>query len=132
MKRNPVKAALKAGQPQVGTWLSLGSMYASRVMARVGFPWMTVDMEHSPIGIEQASNVFGAIAEAGCVPLARVPRGSHENIKRVLDSGAWGIVVPMVNTVEEAKLAIAPASTPPPGHRPILAGIPTLTSASTP
>ena len=123
MKRNPVKAALKAGRPQVGTWLSLGSMYASRVLARIGFPWLTVDMEHSPIGIEQAANLFGAIAEAGCVPLARVPRGTHENIKRVLDAGAWGIVVPMVNTVEEAKLAIAAAKYPPVGNRSIGGGL---------
>ena len=123
MKRNPVKAALKAGQPQVGTWLSLGSMYASRVLARVGFPWLTVDMEHSPIGIEQAANLFGAIAEAGCVPLARVPRGTHENIKRVLDAGAWGIVVPMVNTVEEARVAIAAAKYPPVGNRSIGGGL---------
>jgi 4-hydroxy-2-oxoheptanedioate aldolase len=123
MKRNPVKAALKAGQPQVGTWLSLGSMYATRVMARVGFPWLTVDMEHSPIGIEQAANLFGVISEAGCVPLARVPRGTHENIKRVLDAGAWGIVVPMVNTVEEAKLAIAAAKYPPTGNRSIGGGL---------
>lgn len=123
MKRNPVKAALKAGQPQVGTWLSLDSIYASRVMARVGFAWLTVDMEHSPIGIEQAANLFGAIAEAGCVPLARVPCGTHENIKRVLDSGAWGVVVPMVNTVEEAKLAIAAAKYPPLGNRSIGGGL---------
>ena len=123
MKRNPVKAALKAGQPQVGTWLSLGNVYASRVMARVGFPWLTVDMEHSPIGIEQAGVLFGVIAEAGCVPLARVPRGTHENIKRVLDAGAWGIVVPMVNTVEEAKLAIAAAKYPPTGNRSIGGGL---------
>jgi 4-hydroxy-2-oxoheptanedioate aldolase len=123
MKRNPVKAALKAGQPQVGTWLSLGNMYASRVLARVGFPWLTVDLEHSPIGIEQAASLFGAIAEAGCVPLARVPRGTHENIKRVLDAGAWGIVVPMVNTVEEAKLAIAAAKYPPVGNRSIGGGL---------
>ncbi len=123
MKRNPVKAALKAGQPQVGTWLSLGSMYGTRVLARVGFPWLTVDMEHSPIGIEQASNLFGVIAEAGCVPLARVPRGTHENIKRVLDGGAWGVVIPMVNTVEEAKLAIAAAKYPPVGNRSIGGGL---------
>lgn len=123
MKRNPVKAALKAGQPQVGAWLSLGNMYAARVMARIGFPWLTVDMEHSPVGIEQAANLFGAIAEAGCVPLARVPRGTHENIKRVLDAGAWGIVVPMVNTVEEAKLAIAAAKYPPTGNRSIGGGL---------
>jgi 4-hydroxy-2-oxoheptanedioate aldolase len=123
MKRNPVKAALKAGLPQVGTWLSLGSVYGTRVLARVGFPWLTVDMEHSPIGIEQASVLFGVIAEAGCVPLARVPRGTHENIKRVLDAGAWGVVVPMVNTVEEAQLAIAAAKYPPVGNRSIGGGL---------
>lgn len=123
MKRNPVKAALKAGQPQVGTWLSLGSLFASRVMARVGFPWLTVDMEHSPIDISQAAALFGVIAEGGCVPLARVPRGTHENIKRVLDAGAHGIVVPMVNTVEEAKLAIAAAKYPPAGNRSIGGGL---------
>lgn len=123
MKRNPVKAALKSGQPQVGTWLSLGSIFASRVMARVGFPWLTVDMEHSPIDISQAATLFGVIAEAGCVPLARVPRGTHENIKRVLDAGAHGIIVPMVNTVEEAKLAIAAAKYPPAGNRSIGGGL---------
>lgn len=123
MKRNPVKAALKAGQPQVGTWLSLGNIYASRVMARVGFPWLTVDMEHSPIDISQGAALFGSIAETGCVPLARVPRGTHENIKRVLDAGAHGIVVPMVNTVDEAKAAIAAAKYPPAGNRSIGGGL---------
>src|SRR5579862_4761725 len=123
MKRNPVKAALKAGLPQVGTWLSLGSVYGTRVLARIGFPWLTVDMEHSPIDIGQAAVLFGVIAEAGCVPLARVPRGTHENIKRVLDAGAWGVVVPMVNTVEEAQLAIAAAKYPPVGNRSIGGGL---------
>lgn len=123
MKRNPVKAALKAGQPQVGTWLSLGHVYATRVMARVGFPWLTVDLEHSPIDIGQAATLFAVIAEAGCVPLARVPRGTHENIKRVLDAGAHGIVVPMVNTVDEARLAIAAAKYPPTGNRSIGGGL---------
>jgi 4-hydroxy-2-oxoheptanedioate aldolase len=123
MKRNPVKAALKAGQPQVGTWLSLGNVFATRVMARTGFSWLTVDTEHSPIDISQAALLFGVIAEAGCVPLARVPRGTHENIKRVLDAGAHGIVVPMVNTLEEAKLAVAAAKYPPVGNRSIGGGL---------
>ncbi|MDX1968338.1 MAG: aldolase/citrate lyase family protein [Planctomycetaceae bacterium] len=117
MRRNPVKAALKAGQPQVGTWLSLGNVFAARLMARIGFPWLTVDLEHSPIGWTDAGLLFGAIADAGCVCLARVPRGDHDYIKRVLDAGAHGIVVPMVNTVEEAKLAIAAAKYPPAGNR---------------
>jgi len=117
MRKNPVKAALKAGLPQVGTWLSLGDINATRMLARVGFPWLTVDLEHSPIGWDRAGLLFGAIADAGCTCLARVPRGDHDYIKRVLDAGAHGIVVPMVNTVEEAKLAIAAAKYPPAGNR---------------
>ena len=117
MKKNPVKAALAAGKPQVGTWMSMGSVFAARFMARVGFPWLTIDLEHSPIGWEEAGLLFGAIADAGCVPLARVPCGAHQLIKRVLDAGAMGIVVPMVNTVAEAKAAIAAAKYPPVGNR---------------
>ncbi len=117
MKANPVKVALKAGKPQVGTWLSFGNVFATRLMARVGFPWLTVDMEHSPIDWSEAALLFGCIADAGCVPLVRVPRGDHDHIKRVLDSGAHGIVVPMVNTVEQAKTAIAAAKYPPEGNR---------------
>lgn len=117
MKKNPVKAALKAGKAQVGTWLSLGDVFASRVMARTGFPWLTVDLEHSPIDWSAMANVVGAIADAGCTPIVRVPRGDHDLIKRSLDAGAHGIVVPMVNTVEEAKIAIAAAKYPPQGNR---------------
>lgn len=117
MRKNPVKAVLKAGLPQIGTWLSLGDINAARLMARIGFPWLTVDLEHSPIGWDRAGLLFGAIADAGCTVLARVPRGDHDYIKRVLDAGAHGIVVPMVNTVEEAKIAIAAAKYPPIGNR---------------
>lgn len=117
MRRNPVKAALQAGQPQVGTWLSCGDLLATRVLARLGFAWLTVDLEHSPIDWSTAGMLFGAIADAGCVPLARVPRGDHDHIKRVLDAGAYGIVVPMVDTVEQARAAIAAAKYPPVGDR---------------
>jgi 4-hydroxy-2-oxoheptanedioate aldolase len=117
MRRNAVKAALRAGKPQVGTWLSTGNIMATRVMARIGFPWLTVDLEHSPIDWSEAGVLFGAIADAGCVPLARVPRGDHDLIKRVLDAGAFGIVVPMVDTVQQAKDAIAAAKYPPQGNR---------------
>ena len=126
MKKNPVVAALKEGKPQVGTWLSLGNVFAARLMARVGFPWLTVDIEHSPIDWSDAALIFGAIADAGCVPLARVPRGDHDHIKRVLDSGAFGIVVPMVNTVEQAKTAIAAAKYPPAGNRSVGGGLHSL------
>src|SRR5262245_28669045 len=117
MRPNPVKQALKNGQPSVGTWLSLGSIVASRFMARAGFAWLTVDIEHSLVDWETACHMFAAIAEAGCVPLARVPSNRHDHIKRVLDNGAFGIVVPMVNSREEALAAVAAAKYPPVGTR---------------
>lgn len=123
MKANPVKRALRAGQPQVGTWLSLGSVVAARFLARAGFPWLTVDMEHTHTDIQTAAMMFGAIADAGCVPLARVWASRHEYIKSVLDCGAMGIVVPMVMDAEEARMVVAAAKYPPVGNRSLGGGL---------
>ncbi len=117
MRRNRVKDKLKRGEPVFGTWLSTGDLLAARVLARMDFDWLTLDLEHSPIDWAQAAAVFGAIADAGSVPLARVPKGNHDYIKRVLDAGAWGIVAPMIDTVEQAQIAIAAAKYPPQGNR---------------
>lgn len=117
MRTNRIKRLLKEGKPTFGTWLSLGDVFAARVMAKMGYDWLTLDLEHAPVDMHQASLVFGAIAESGCVPLARVPQGSHDHIKRVLDAGAFGIVVPMVDTVEQAEIAIRAAKYPPVGNR---------------
>jgi 4-hydroxy-2-oxoheptanedioate aldolase len=126
VRQNPVKKRLAAGQPSFGTWLSLGDLFATRVVARLPFDWLTLDLEHSPIDWSQAAGIFAAVADAGGVPLARVPTGSHDLIKRVLDAGAWGIVVPMVDTVEQAKLAIAAAKYPPTGNRSLGGGMHSL------
>src|SRR5438270_881707 len=107
MRPNAVKRKLRAGQPSVGTWLSLGSVTAGRFMARAGFDWLTVDIEHTLVSMETATHLFAAIADAGCVPLARIPSVRHDHIKRVLDNGAMGIVAPMVNTREEAQAAVS-------------------------
>ena len=117
MRANPVKRTLRAGQPAVGTWLSLGSITAARFLARAGFAWLTVDIEHSLVGWETATHLFASIADAGCVALARVPSNRHENIKRVLDNGAHGIVVPMVNSRQEAQDAVTACLYPPFGTR---------------
>jgi 4-hydroxy-2-oxoheptanedioate aldolase len=117
MRPNPVKRALKAGQPSVGTWLSLGSITAARFMARAGFAWLTVDIEHSLVDWETATHIFASVADADCVPLARVPSNRHDHIKRVLDNGAHGIVVPMVNSRAEAEAAVSAVLYPPHGTR---------------
>ena len=117
MRPNSLKRALKAGQPSVGTWLSLGSITASRFLARTGFSWLTVDIEHSLVDWETSTHMFASIADAGCVALARVPANRHDHVKRVLDNGAMGVVVPMVNTRAEAEAAVAACLYPPRGNR---------------
>lgn len=117
MRPNPVKRALKAGQPSVGTWLSLGNIAAARLMARTGLAWLTIDIEHSMVNIETTAYMLGAIADAGCTALARVPANRHDHIKRVLDNGAHGVVVPMVNSRAEAEAAVSAMLYPPRGTR---------------
>lgn len=117
MRENPVKRLLRSGKPAVGTWLSLGNITAARFLARSGLDWLCVDIEHSLVGIESATHIFGSIADAGGIALARVPANRHDHIKRVLDNGAHGIVVPMVCTREEAQSAVAACLYPPQGTR---------------
>src|SRR5262245_28950712 len=117
MRANPVKRALKAGQASVGTWLSLGSITAARFLARSGFACLTVEIEHILVDWDTATYMFAAIADAGCTALARVPANRHDHIKRVLDNGAHGVVVPMVNTRAEAQEAVAACLYPPAGNR---------------
>ncbi len=117
MRPNPVKRALKSGQPSVGTWLSLGSILAARFLARGGWGWLTVDAEHSLVGWETTTHIIASIADAGCTALVRVPANRHDHIKRALDNGAHGIVVPMVNSRAEAEAAVAAAHYPPAGNR---------------
>ncbi|HEY2952792.1 MAG TPA: aldolase/citrate lyase family protein [Verrucomicrobiae bacterium] len=119
MKSNHVRHKLKRGEPSVGTWLTLPDTVAARLMAQTGFDWLTVEFEHTPVTFETAANSFAIIAASGCVPLARVPWNTGENIKRVLDTGAWGLVVPMVNSRAEAEAAVAAARYAPLGQRSI-------------
>ncbi len=119
MKKNYVRAKLKQGQPSVGTWLTLPDSTPAMLLSRVGFDWLTVELEHTPVTFETAAQSFAIIAASGTVPLARVPWNNGENIKRVLDTGAWGIVVPMVNSRPEAEAAVAAARYAPLGGRTI-------------
>jgi 4-hydroxy-2-oxoheptanedioate aldolase len=117
MRINKVKQKLRRGQPTIGTWLSMGHLHAARILARCGFDWLTLDVEHAPYDWREIATVVASIADAGCVPLIRVPDGSHTWIKRALDAGAFGIVVPMVETVDQARAIISASKYPPEGQR---------------
>ena len=131
MRTNPVKAALREGRAQVGTWLSLASPLAARFMARTGFDWLTLDMEHTPVDWSVAAQIFGSVADAGGVPLVRIPFNSLENAKRVLDAGAYGIIFPMCSTVAEAEQAVAACKYPPQGVRSVGGALHTLNFGAT-
>jgi len=100
---NPVTDKLRGGQPSVGSWLTLCSPVAAESMAQMGWDWLVVDAEHSPVGFETMVHCFRAAQLGGAVPMARVPWNDTVWIQRTLDAGALGLVVPMVNSPEDAK-----------------------------
>ena len=120
MRTNQVKEKLKRGEPALGAWLSLPSVPSARIMARLGFDWLVVDMEHSAQNPVLMADMVATIADAGtCAPIVRVPTNSVEWFKWALDAGAWGVVVPMVNSREEAQRAVEYTKYPPLGDRSI-------------
>lgn len=132
MRDNPVKRALHEGKPAVGTWLSLCNPIAARFLTRMDFDWLTVDMEHSPYGWDLAGSLIATIADGGGTPIVRVPAGNHDHIKRALDSGAHGIVVPMVMDRPQAEACVAAAKYPPIGNRSVGGSLHALSFSATP
>ncbi len=118
MRTNHIKEKLKRGEPSLGAWLSLPSVASARLMARLGFDWLAIDMEHSAHNAVLMADMVATIVDAGtCAPIVRVPHNSVEWFKWALDAGAWGLIVPMVNTREEAQRAVECSKYPPLGTR---------------
>ncbi|MEI8189310.1 MAG: aldolase/citrate lyase family protein [candidate division NC10 bacterium] len=117
MRFNTTKRLLKAGKPAIGAWLNFPCVNVAEVMAHAGWDWVTVDAEHGPMTIEMLNNMFTAIGTTAAMPLCRIPDNDPVWIKRILDAGAMGIVVPMVCTAEEAAKAVSYAKYPPAGVR---------------
>jgi 4-hydroxy-2-oxoheptanedioate aldolase len=107
LAKNRFKAALKAKQPQIGLWASIPSNYSAEVIAGAGFDWILLDTEHTPSDIETVVSQLQALAAYPTTPVVRVPWNDMVAIKRYLDTGVQTLLVPQVNTVEEAKNAVA-------------------------
>ena len=120
--KNPIRETLAAGRPSVGAWLNLASPLAAEVMAAAGFPWLVVDTEHSAFDLDLIAHTFRAIEARGAVPLARAWDHDPVTMARLLDAGAWGIVVPHVSTPEQARKLAQAMRYPPRGTRSVGTG----------
>jgi 4-hydroxy-2-oxoheptanedioate aldolase len=117
MRENWVKRKLREGQASVGTWLNIDSTYTAELMAQAGFDWLVVDMEHGPLDLLLTGQMMQAIRTTQTIPLARVGWNDLILIQQTLDLGAYGLVVPMVNSAHEAREVVRAARYPPIGER---------------
>jgi len=112
-----LKTKLRNKQLCIGTWITLGNTAIAEIFAKAGFDWIVVDLEHSTITIEQAGELIRTIDLSGVSPLVRLTSNDSSQIKRVMDAGAHGIIVPNINNSEDANLAVAATRYAPGGHR---------------
>ena len=108
--------ALQSGKPLIGTLLTVASPEVAEALALLGFDWIFIDLEHGSLSIKDAQTAIQAVAERSFT-LVRVPDGTPENIKRVMDTGCTGIIVPMVSSESYARKIVALAKYPPLGER---------------
>jgi len=112
-----LKEKLKNRELTIGSWITIGHTAVAEIMAKSGYDWLTVDMEHSVITIDIAQDLIRVIELCGVVPLVRVGENDPNLIKRVMDAGAHGVIVPMVNSKNDAEKAVASVQYPPTGFR---------------
>ena len=117
LPHNRFKHALAEGRRQIGFWSSLSSNYSVEVLAGAGFDWLLLDTEHSPNDLESLLSQLQAVAAYDTAAVVRVPVNDVVIIKRMLDIGAQSLLVPMVNTAEEAQAAVAATRYPGQGVR---------------
>jgi len=116
--RNKLKEKLKAGKQTVGVWMSIPSPEVGEALAtQGGWDWFVYDLEHSPLDEQIVNNIMTSVKGTDVVPLVRVPWNDIVMIKRALDIGAYGVVVPWVNNREEAIRAVRACKYPPEGVR---------------
>ena len=117
IQKNLLKTKLQNREVTIGSWLQPNSPSAAEIMAQSDFDWITVDMEHSVTSLETMQHLIQIIESHRRIPLVRVGENDPNLIKRVMDSGAYGVIVPMVNTKEDAQKVVDAVKYPPRGKR---------------
>ena len=117
MRDNPLKSALLRGEMQLGCWLNLGAAGAAELAGVTGFDWALIDGEHGPWDIAAIQDQLRVLASVGQNAVVRVPVGEVWILKQVLDIGATSVLVPMVDTAEQAARMVAACRYPPAGMR---------------
>ena len=117
MRPNTAKQHLLAGQPAIGIFVSATSPLVAEAVGRTGLSWVCVDMQHGETNLGTLSPLLTAISATPAMPYARVAVNDFMEIGRALDLGAYGIIVPLVNTAAEAEAAVRAAKYPPRGNR---------------
>ena len=108
---------IHTGTLTIGSWITLAHPAIAEIMANSGFDWLVVDLEHSVITIREAEELIRVIDLAGVVPLVRLTSNNSDQIKRVMDAGSHGVIVPMVNSAAEAERAVQAVKYPLRGKR---------------
>lgn len=130
MKKNRVRELWKQGQPAVQGWCSTGNPYIAELLAHAGFDAVVIDWQHGVgVGHESVLACLQAISSSDAVPIVRIPRNSPEYISYVLDAGAYGVIVPMVNSYAEAEAAGRACRFAPRGVRSVAGNRPTLSES---
>ena len=115
--KNNLKEKLKSGKMCLGSWVTIGNPDVVEILKNFEFDWLLFDMEHSYMSIETVKTMLQALGDGPATPLARIGANDQLLTKRVLDSGAQGILVPLVNSGAEARSAVRYAMYPPRGVR---------------
>lgn len=117
MRVNTVRERLRAGHPAFGLWTTFGSPHVVEQASQLGFDWILIDTQHGYASYEQAMQSFQILANTDTVPLARVSWNEPALIGKLLDAGALGLVVPMINTREDVEKMVSAMRYPPEGAR---------------
>ena len=112
-----ISKKIRSSKLTIGSWITLANTAIAEIMAKSGFDWLAVDMEHSAITLADAQQLIQVIELSGSMPLVRVEENNPTIIKRVMDAGAYGVIVPMVNSKKDAINAVNSVKYPPRGTR---------------